>query len=318
MRAKISEPQMQSAVSVITGAVTNIFERKDTTELYQSKIDAIDGASDCCVKVASTKIEEGYRQLDLHMSRETVSYRNEEGLISYRTLTHVLNGKTMSFGLCCSPKGDIELYRFLSAGAVDCEKLAMMRVSKHICDPIYGLLSEDKIYIIYNVPSESAMAATVSQRTPQIDDDGASASGYPGIACFDLKERHEVDLLPPFKEMSQYSCGMYFNAEKKEPMLCVANIYERKEEVRPSLRRLLLEMIEESDNGMAEVALPIGVSSIAFVKKTEISQSPIDGDPANGIVKIILRDSNEDGTFLFSIKGMDESSDDIRDEKQIS
>lgn len=313
MKTKTQQPP----VSAIADIVAEIIERTDTTDTYKNKIENIKGPSSCIVKVNATGMGEGYRLLDIIASKETVSYRNEDGTISYRSLTHILQGKTMRFGLYCSPKGTLELFMFLPNSELDCEFLACIRITRHICDPMYALLSEDKLYVVYNVPSTFARNSIASQRVPQIDDDGTSASGYPGIACFNMKDNEQSKLLPPFESMPQYSCGLYFNATSKEPMLCVANIYNQQltDNERPSLRKLLADIVGDDDDSMRNsVDFPVGVSSVSFVKKTEISQSPLDGDPSNGVVKIILKDSNEDGAYIFSVEDQDEFSDNKQEE----
>lgn len=306
---------MSTTITVIADLAAEISERTDTTEIYKKKLTDMESSSSCTVEVSELGLGDGYRKLTISPSRETVSYRNEDGTVGYRTLTHVLNGKTMSFGLCCSPKGSLELFRFISSGGIDCEHLAKLKASKHVCDPMYALLSEDGLYVVYNVPSAAALASTVSQRVPQMGEDGASASGYPGIACFNLKTGEQSKLLPPFDSMPLYSCGLYFNTASSEPSLCIANIYNHKENSagKPSLRKLFADIVDGDGGTLRSVKMPVGVSSISFVEKTEISQSPLDGDPENGIVKVILTSSNEDGEFLFSMKGKNESSGDTRE-----
>lgn len=302
-------------VSAIASAVVEITEHTDTTESYEKKLDDIKGTSECTIRVDSLELGEGYKSLSVSSCKETVSYSSVGvSTVSYRTLTHRLDGKAVSFGISCTPKGKIELYQFLSAPGtahhVDCVKLAELKISKHVVDPMYAFVSAEKLYIVYNVPSPAALDAIATLRAPEVDENGACASGYPGIACFNLKTDEQDCLLTPFASMSQYACGLYFDTTDNQPKLAVANIYVTKEKpARPSIAGLVKSLLDD-DSPMKAPDFPLGVSSVSFVEKSEIVQAPMDGDPENGICSIILDNSNEVDAYLFSIEEKDVPSGD--------
>lgn len=297
MRVNIKKKDPIASVMEI---VTEITEHPDTTKAYEEEVGKFHGTSQCIVRVDSIEMRAGYKKLTLEGDKETVSYRHESESISYRTLTHKLVGKAISFGLCCSAKGKMELYRFVD-GEIDCVKLADIKLSKSIVDPMYALVSEDKLYVIYNVPSEKALRSSKAMRVPVVEDDGALASGAPGIVCFDLKDKSQERLLVPLEPMSSYSCGLYYDESESEPKLAVANIYDvAAPSERPSFRRLIHDMIDEDEPTAA--AFPFGVSSVSFIGGAEISQAPFDGDPANGIRSVILKDGNEEDVSIFSLE----------------
>lgn len=290
-----------SSLKPVLEIVTEIIEHPDTTKAYRDKIGEIHGASQCVVKVDSIDLQAGYKKLMLEPDKTTISYRDDSEAVRYRTLTHKLVGKAISFGLYCSRKGKMELYRFVDS-EIDCVKLADIKLSRNIVDPMYSLVSEDKLYVIYNVPSPKALKSTTRTRLPIVDVDGALASGAPGIVCFDLKNKDQERLLVPFEPMDNYSCGLYCNTESSEPKLVVANIYDiEPADERPSFRALINGLLDSKGDSMP-AAFPLGVSSVSFINGTEISQSPFDGDPANGIRSIILKDSNENAVNVFSLK----------------
>lgn len=313
-RAKSTDMPVTEKITVIAEAITDIVSSPETTQGYNDTLDKMKGSSAMVVEVAQLTMGEGYKSLPIAASKETISFRNEDDTIGYKTLTHVLSGKTLTFGLACSAKGNMKLYTFLpEEDPVDARYLAELKVSRNVVDPMYAIVSEDKLYIIYNVPSERALASTPSGRAPEFGCGGeVAASGAPNIACFNLKTHEQCKLLPKISSMDRYACALSFNEEAGEPVLLVSNIYDKsdreKEKARPSLATLIYSLVNEDDATVRSVSMPVGLSCISFVEKAEVLQVGLNDAPTKGICSVILIDDKEDD-YRFIVDQIDDTEE---------
>lgn len=300
-KKKVSADTPVKLLVATSSSVTRIVSRADTTEKYDNRIEDIAGPSSCVIRVSETKLGDGYRALSIAPASQTVSYKRD-GAVTYRKITHLMSGKAVKLALACDNKGNVELYSFMpTTKAVDCAFLAKVKLSSHIVDPMFALITENCLYLIYNVPSDEALSMTPKMRRPQIDGEKATASGYPGIVRFNLKTSEQTDLLPSLAPLPYYACGLYFDDKVRQPKLALANIYKRAVENEPPSIMSLIESFWEEDS-YPKASLPVGVSSISFIDEPEISQAPLDGDPANGICSVILENSDDERTYLFRME----------------
>lgn len=269
---------------------------------------------ECKIHVESSEIPSGYKTLDVTICRECISYRNDNGSISYRILTHKFTGKSVEFGAVFTPKGEIELYSFnQDQSEADCKLIAAKKLSASVVDPMYALISEDTVYIIYNVPSAAALSTTVANRRPMLlGDRTAIAAGCPNVVSFNLVTKEQERLFPKMKSMMAYASHMIASGD--QPALLIANIFdvEAPKEEDPSFVGLFASIFRSDREAPAFKQMPIGISVMRFTSQPEIAQVPLSGSESLGIRSVILEDGDTGEIVVDIIEDADaEQTDDL-------
>lgn len=273
------------------------------TQAYTESIGKATQGVDCKITVQTDTIPEGYKTLSVTACKQCVAYRNSDGTISYRILTHKFVGKTMEFGAVFTPKGELELYSFISGSDdVKCKFIAKKKLANNIVDPMFALISEDTIYVAYNVPSYAALMLTAQNRRPITEGMTSIASGAPNVVSFNLVTNEQEKAFPKLKSMSLYA--LHVITSKGEPALLVANIFDvdAPSERVPTFSGMISSLLSGDDEELpAHKQFPVGVSIARFVKKAEIVQIPPAGDPSRGVSSVILNESNDAGENVIDI-----------------
>lgn len=313
-KSKAQKKTADTQALLIGETVIGISSSQGTTQAYEEIISGASDGVECTISVEQDSIPHGYKTLEISQTRECVSIANEDGTISYRVLTHRFSGKAIEFGAAFTSKGEIELYSFASEGSLgaDCKLIGKKKLSGAVVDPMYAIISENTVYVIYNVPSAGALASVAAKRQPILEGRTALASGCPNVVSFNLITKEQEKLFPKMRAMALY--GSHMIASKGEPALLVANIFDAgtPDDDEPTLKSLVIDMIKGEDDAMALRPFPLGVSLVRFATKGDIYQLPMGECETLGVHSVILKDSPQSGEIVIDIT---EDADEERTEK---
>jgi hypothetical protein len=237
--------------------------------------------------------------------------------------------------LVCTPSGAIEVYSLVtstadnSADADDGESektvisqakyLSAIQVSLNVVDPMYALVTNQALYVIYNTPSPSALATSAKWRKPHACENIYIASGAPNIVCFNLATDEQKRLLPKLTSMELYAVAMM--QSKQQPALMVMNIFGMDVEIdnQPTFAELYRVLAGKSAyNPPAITSYPIGISLTHFVENVDIIQISPGNNPEYGIRDIKLEKGDEEGEIIISFSDGEEDEDDVENQAENS
>lgn len=261
----------------------------------------------CKVSVVATVPTGEFTLLDITEVKRTISYPYETGGIGYKTLTHVIGNDVATYGLACTPDGEIELYVLDDdvSTVYDAEFAGGMRVRRHVVDPMFAFSTIDGIYLLFNDPSESARNSGAKARKPMSfpDENMVMASGSPVVIRFSFGESEGEEVLGAMEAMPRYVVGLLDDPEGDYPLVMVANIFDYEEEDpeeveyrKPSFGKLISSVFFEDDDviGIEARTFPIGVSVARLGDGAKYEQVPMSGNMDYGIKGIVIAES-EDG-----------------------
>ena len=275
---------------------------------YSQTLKDIGRPLSCKISVVTTRPSGEFSMLDVREVRKTVSYPYENGGIGYKTLTHLLEGDSISYGLACSSDGEVEIYLIEeddSTVIYDSEFVGGARVQRHIVDPMFAFSTADSVYVVFNNPTDFALDSGAKARKPISfpEENMVIAAGAPVAVRFEIGEERGTSVLPLMEKLNRYVISLLDDPEGEKPLVMVANILNYSDEdepeepgEKPSFGRLINSVIfsDEFDVVKARDDFPIGISVAKFGKDTNYEQVPMSGNLKYGILGITISES-EDG-----------------------
>lgn len=236
-------------------------------------------------------------ELAVHEFKKTVSYMMNDRTISYKTLTHALKSGNIKYGLACGSDGNCELYELSRDRKARTRLVASTRPAKRIIDPMLAFKSGNFLYVVFNIPTQSAIDRGVKGRKPVFCEDGSvAASGAPYVLRFDVESGEVSYTSPRIMVMSYYVCAFANDPTSNMPELIVANVLaadETKQDAHPSLHELWERFFGEGANNKPSVKkhVPLGVSVLKMKDKAKYVPVPMSGDEEYGVVSVSFTSS---------------------------
>lgn len=263
-----------------------------------------------------------YEMLGIEEAKETVSYMISDDVLSYKTLTHILTSDEHKYGISCQSDGTCELYSMNEDRKAHSKLLGTLHYAKRIMDPMFAFIEQSNLYIIFNIPTQTAIDMGTNGRRPVFsDDDTVLASGMPAVFCFNLETSEITTISPKMATMSRYVCYV-INTPENIPALLVINILQhnkvKKEEERPTFKQLI-KMFVEDEPTQPKKATPFktGISGLIIQPKTKYDLIPLTGDDKYGIARIDFTKS-DNGLNSIAISWIDPECENITETTDVT